>query len=210
MKVIKIKSPGLAWREATDLVLKKGKEIKDGEESLLEVINVSFDIENPNRVDSIIKKYGDRKMIEWMKNNFLNDDPVSSWGYSYGQRLNNFSGVDQLDRITKKLKKDKNSKSATLNFMYPPGDKKHVPCVVALDLKIRNNKLIGTTFVRSQDAAKKLYADILALGEVMSKVAKRRKVKVGSLLMHTVSLHVYQADIKELKKGKNSLLGQVK
>lgn len=200
MIIIEAINPGEAWKKSVSAVFENGKEIKDGEKKIKELLNVNITIENPRTIDAITKKYGEKKMIQWMKNNFLKLEPVEDWGYSYGQRMQDFQGFNQYENIIKKLQNNLTTKSATISFMYPPDDKKHVPCIVAIDLKIRQKMLIGTAFFRSQDAGKKLYADIICIGEIMNRIAKKINVKTGLLNLHVVSLHIYQEDFPELKK----------
>lgn len=206
MKHILANNPGEAWKKSVNLVYKKGTEIKDGDNKLIELLNVIITVKDPHLIDDVVKKHGDRKMIRWMKNNFLQLKAIENWGYSYGQRMYDFQGINQFQNIVKKLKTNSDTKSATISFMFPPKDKQHVPCIIALDLKIRKKILIGTAFFRSQDAGKKIYADILSLGNIMSKVANKLAITVGPLLLHIVSLHVYKEDIESLTKGRNSLL----
>lgn len=47
-------------------------------------------------------------MIEWMKNNFFSDKNVLDWGYSYGQRLTNYEGINQIKNVKEKLLKIQN------------------------------------------------------------------------------------------------------
>lgn len=135
-----------------------------------------------------------------MRNNFLLNEPITNWGYSYGQRFTNFDGIDQIGGVVEKLKKNPNSKSATITLMNPLGDSHHMPCIVALDFKIREGKLMTTAFFRSQDAGKKIYADIICLGEIAKKIADRVGVAVGALSILTASLHFYEEDREKFSK----------
>lgn len=199
MKTLTASTPGQAWKKAVKLVMNEGEVVTDDGEKLNETINVSLEIKEPTKIDQIVKKYGDMKMLEWMRDNFHSDKPIEGWGYCYGQRLKNFEGVNQYERIINKLKKNLETKSATLNFTFPPGDMKHMPCVNILDLKFRDGKLNGVAFMRSQDAGKKLYADIISMGEIIAEIAEEIGQKPGSLLIHISSLHIYHKDLPKLK-----------
>ncbi len=199
MKKIVASTPGLVWKKAVQLVMESGDIVTDDGEKLNEVINVSLEVSQPTKIDKIIKEFGDEKMLEWMRNNFHSDQPIEGWGYCYGQRLKNFEGINQYERIINKLKKNLETKSATLNFTFPPGDLKHMPCVNILDLKFRNGKLNGVAFMRSQDAGKKIYADIISMGEIIAEIAAEIGQEPGSLLIHIASLHIYHKDLPKLK-----------
>ncbi|MDO8579362.1 MAG: thymidylate synthase, partial [bacterium] len=196
---INAKTPGEAWRKAAQEVFISGDHIKDGNTNLKELMNVFLSVENPLGNDVIMDRYADPKMIEWMRNNFLSKNPVDSWGYSYGQRFMDFDGINQIQNIIEKLKENPESKSATITLMNPKGDKHHVPCIVALDFKVRNNQLMLTAFFRSQDVGKKIYADIICLGEIEKQVADAVDIAMGPLNILIVSLHAYEADFQKIK-----------
>lgn len=197
MTNIKETTPGLLWKAAAKEVYEKGADIKDGEKDLKELLNVFITCENPMGSDVVIEHYADGKMIEWMLGNFLKQEPVLDWGYSYGTRFFNHHGIDQVANVIAKLKKNPDSKSATINLMDVEADLKHVPCICTIDFKIRNGRLNATSFFRSQDAGKKLYADIISIGKIMEMIAKEVDVPVGELSILIASLHIYEEDIKD-------------
>ncbi|MBI3576955.1 hypothetical protein HY086_02885 [Candidatus Gottesmanbacteria bacterium] len=202
---IHAKSAGFAWKKAVQLVLAQGKLVFDGPKSLREVLGVVTEVADPQFVDAVVATHGDRSTVEFMKKNFLGRTPVAAWGYSYGMRIRDFDGVDQFNAAIKKLQKNPETKSATMSFLFPPHDDKHMPCIVSLDFKVRRGKLFAYAFLRSHDALKKFYADVLALGALMRKAARQLHVRVGALTLFSVSLHVYEEDIPGLK----SLFGRI-
>ncbi len=196
---IKAKNVGEAWLLASREVYENGLPIKDGEINLKESLNVFLTVEDPSAFDDFLIKHSDPSMVEWMRNNFFKLDPVLNWGYSYGQRFFEYDGINQVSNIVEKLKNNPESKSATIPLMSPRGDIHHSPCIVAIDFKIRNGKLVSTAFFRSQDAGKKLYADIICLGEIAKRIADEVGVAVGPLNILIVSLHVYEVDWEKIK-----------
>jgi len=185
MKQIIAKTAGLAWQSALKYVSTEGHDIKDGEKDLKEVMNVFLTVESPSGSDPILEKFADQAMIDWMRKNFLSLDPVANWRYSYGQRFTE-------------------SKSATITLMDPKGDGGHIPCIVALDFKIRDGKLMTTAFFRSQDVGKKIYADIICLGEIAQKIANEVNAQNGELNILIVSLHLYEEDRDKINQLLNA------
>lgn len=200
MKQITVKTPGMLWLKAAEEVMKNGHSIKDSEQNLKEVLNVFVTVEDPLSTDEVLEKYADREMVKWMKGNFLRKEPVLDWGYSYGQRLFDFEGINQVKNIVAKLRSDPNSKSATITLMNPKDDVGHVPCIVAIDFKIRRNRLMLTAFFRSQDVGKKMYADVISIGEIGKAISEKVGVKMGSLNILIVSLHAYEVDWDNINK----------
>ncbi len=204
METLSESTAGLAWVTAIKKVLKEGKDVYDDGKKLRELLDLYIIIENPVVEDALVKKYGSQEMIVWMKKNFLEQEPLPQWGYSYGSRIQNFSGTNQLSMCIQKLITKPEAKSITLSFMNPSEDKKHTPCIVCLDMKCRDGVLNGTAFFRSQDVGKKLYADILALGSILQECAQQSQKKLGSLRLFIASAHLYYDDILALKEKLSS------
>lgn len=197
---IKENSIGMAWKNAIETVFEKGKTVFDGEVKLHELLGVHIVIENPSEKDEFIQKNGDLSMIEWMKNNFFSEKNVLDWGYSYGQRLTNYKGINQIENVKEKLLKNPESKSATICLNNPKGDEKHSPCINILDFKLRNNTLILNTFFRSQDICKKMYADAICLTEILNDMAETLKIKNTQLNLYIMSAHIYENDFERGKE----------
>lgn len=200
MKHIKAKTPGIAWKKAVKEVLKSKVVVHDGEIKLIESLNVLITVSQPTKMDAILKKHADIKMIKWMFKNFFSKTPIDNWGYSYCQRITDYMGENQIKQITDKLRNNKETKSATLTLSLPPHDKKHAPCVNIIDFKFRKGQLNATVFIRSQDAGKKIYADIICIGTILENLAIELGLKTGELLIHVVSLHIYSNDLIDLEK----------
>lgn len=197
MYTIEAETPGILWQNAARKVYDEGSEVMDGQEHLKELLNVMLICSKPMGNDAILDKLADKKMIEFMLGNFMKTEPVLDWGYSYGVRLFNYNGVNQIEKIINKLKNNKESKSATIDLMDPLKDGKHVPCICTLDFKIRDNKVQCSAFFRSQDAGKKIYADIISLGALTNMVAKGTNLEAGILHIFIASLHIYEKDVND-------------
>lgn len=193
-------SIGEAWKKAIKTIIEKGMIVFDGDERLHEVLGLQIKIENPSENDIIIEEKGDKTMIDWMKKNFFSKDNVLNWEYSYGQRLTDYLGINQLENIKRKLLKNIESKSATISLNYPLGDEKHSPCINILDFKVRNNTVILNTFFRSQDICKKMYADAICLTLILNDIAEALKIKNRELNLYIMSAHIYENDFKKGKE----------
>lgn len=196
------RSAGYAWFDAIDLVMEKGAPVNDGDTHLKEVIDFFIEVEDGQTYDEILNDYADPEMIDWMVNkNFGGDGPVLNWGYCYGMRLHNFNGTDQIAEIVKKLQSNPEAKSATMTLMKPEDDfTGHMPCIMALDVKIRDNKLNLTGFFRSQDIGKKFYADILALGSIQKVISEQLDITPGHIKIFISSAHIYETDFDKIEK----------
>jgi len=200
-KIFFAKTPGEAWKKAVKLVMSKGKLITNEKETLKECLHVIISIKNPLKSDKILKKFVDKDLLKFMEKNFLKCEPVKDWGYSYGSRIFNFRGVNQVDEVVKKLSKKPESKSAVIILSDPLCDfQTHTPCLSILDFKIRGGKLLTTAFFRSQDVGKKIYADIIMIGKISKIIADRLRIKLGSLILVIVSAHIYKKDWAKINR----------
>ena len=199
MNIVKASNAGEAWREAARRVMERGRPCLDDDQGLTELLGVSIEVEDPRCDDAIVAQWGDPAMLEFMYANFLESEPVLDWGYSYGKRLRSLHGVDQQAEILERLRRRPATKAATIGFLDPAGDGRHVPCAIALDLKVRDGVLSTVAFFRSQDAGSKLYADVRSLGALAEGYARELGVAPGPLSLWVVSLHVYDRDRERVR-----------
>lgn len=194
MEYVEANDLGEAWLKVMQLVLERGKRLEGGDK-IVEYSPVLVEIKTPRLESKIIEKYGDKDRIGWMVEVFLSKKKVKGWGYSYGGRIQDFNGVDQLDKVIGKLKRNKWSKSAIISFVNPPKDEYHVPCICILDFKIRGGKINTFAYFRSQDVGKKMYADLISLLHLSNKLKEELNKPIGSLTLFISSAHVYLEDV---------------
>jgi thymidylate synthase (methanogen type) len=201
MKEIKTNTIGEAWISSCKYIFEKGESMKDDDKKLKEVLFLQLTIKKPSQKDEIIEKYGDKAGIAWMDSNFTEQKNVPELknALSYGTRLFNYKGKNQVEWVIEKLKKKPETKAATIS-MIMQDDENYIPCVSLLDFKIRDNKLMLTAMCRAIDFGKKVYANLLSLNKIQEMVAKEIGVKVGDLVMYNVSAHIYEEDYDKIKK----------
>lgn len=199
---ISANNAGDAWLKLCSFIMNKGSSIKDGNKYLKELLNVFIEIQNPTEIDSVLSSYADPKIIKWMReDNFGGTKAVLDWGYCYGMRFRNFNGFNQINYLAEKLKKNPEAKSAIISTMMPDVDSHgHVPCIAAVDFKIRNDQINTIAFFRSQDVGKKIYADVLSLGDIMDELSRSVGVKRGKLYTFIASAHIYEDDFKNVEE----------
>jgi len=211
-KIIKARSIGEAWLLGLDMIISKGIVVnyQYRNKSIKEIQNLSILIINHGKPDFILNQLGDKKIIDWMKNNFLESKPIETWGYSYGKRIFNYNGFNQMDMVIKKLMNCPETTSATISLQNPPNDDVHIPCINTIDFKIRENKLHMNLFIRSQDFVRKMYADFISLKEIYNKVLREIKgINSGRIYAFIASANINLKDLEysvEIsQKGKHLL-----
>ena len=123
----------------------------------------------------------------------------------FQQYLDNYRG-SQFDWVNNQLWDDKDSRQAIINFNQPKhkSDTKDFVCTIATQYLIRDNKLISTTDMRSNDLIYGFSYDFPFFSLVQGLVLKTLKPKYNSLELgqniHTsTSMHVYERHFKMLE-----------
>lgn len=201
MKQVKANTIGEAWIKSCDYIMKKGKNMKDGDKNLKEIIHLFVTVKKPSQSDAIVDKLGDKEMIKWMLSNFLEQKRVPELknALSYGTRLFNYNGKNQVEWVINKLRKKPETKAATISMLMSD-DEDYIPCVSLIDFKLRKGKLNITAMCRAIDFGKKVYANLLALNKIQEIVAEKIGVKCGELVMYNVSAHIYEENFSEVNK----------
>ncbi len=193
---------GEAWLGAAKHIFENGKPMKDDDVDIREFLHFVLVIKKPNMQDEIVEKHGNKEMIDWMMANFLEDKRVPELknAWSYGKRIFNYDGKDQLNWVTEKLKRKPEAKSVTIPMLMPNTDDAYIPCVSMLDFKIRDGKLMIVAMCRSLDFGKKAYANMLALHKIQQKAAEEIGISCGEVVMYVVSAHIYDEDYKMMEQ----------
>ncbi len=127
---------------------------------------------------------------------------------AYGKRLfkdYNSAGLTQVEYTIRCLKEDKDSRKAVM-IIYAPSDSrpsKDNPCTLTLQAFIRDNKLMLTTYMRSNDMWLGVPYDIAfftILQEMMFVLLKRRypNLELGDYTHLVGSLHLYDRNFKDV------------
>jgi thymidylate synthase len=113
----------------------------------------------------------------------------------------------QLDYVVNKLRDDRDTRQATLTLWgRAPKPSRDIPCTVALDFKIRDDKLITQVFMRSSDVWLGLPYDIFAFTMMSYRVLERLHdfgappVDPGVLIITAASSHLYDTNAADAYK----------
>lgn len=137
---------------------------------------------------------GDRTKDNWQ-------DGVTRFNAAYGERLRAFDGpsepVDQLRHVIETLKKDHDSRQASIVLSHPFWDNytaetRDRACNVYAHAMIRDGKLDWMQVMRSNDVILGLPYNFCQWLHVMEYVANRVRVPMGKYTLIQDSLHVYQ------------------
>lgn len=114
---------------------------------------------------------------------------------AYGPRLK-----PQWDYLMKTLKRDPASRQAVATIWTPnPAPSKDIPCTVAYQLLLRDDKLHGIVTMRSSDVWLGLPYDFFTFSMLTNTVAATLGVDTGSLTFQLGSSHLYETDRERAK-----------
>ena len=188
------KGIGTAWLVILNEIMTNGIEVSNPEETYTECKGISIDITVSNDEDTIIKKYGNQKDIDWMISNFENFQNVVELqsARSYASRLYKYAGKkNQIEWVVQKFKENPNARSATITTFEPLTDVHYIPCVSMLDFDFVDGQLSVYVYARALDFGKKGYANLICIQKILKNIAKELDCDVGTIHLICKSAHVY-------------------
>lgn len=126
----------------------------------------------------------------------FSDNGINYYG-NYGVRLGPY-----FRRLIQKLSKSPETRQAVMTI-YNTEDAfvrtKDTPCTVALDFKVRNNKLYLHAFMRSNDLVWGFQYDVFAFTLIQEIIANTLGLELGAYTHTASSMHIYERHWKLLE-----------
>ena len=131
----------------------------------------------------------------------LTKNPIPNVEYTYGQRLRDHDGIDQIRSIIEDLKKTPYSRRAVAVTWKVAKDHNnpHAPCLDLIQCLVQDNKLFFTAYIRSNDMFRAWPMNALALLHLQKTIAEEGKFKIGPLTIISSSAHIYSDCWNEAK-----------
>jgi len=187
------------WLKILDRVLKFGvNKMSQYSEMQRELINVSTiindeDPDNPYLTDFL---YFNKQDLENYYPQLMTDHIFEGVEYTYGSRLRNFNGINQIEALINDLKANNYSRRAiafTWDVMKDTGNPKS-PCINLINALIQGDKLYLTAYMRSNDMYRAWPQNCFALRKVQKEIADALNIKMGKLCFISNSAHIYERD----------------
>lgn len=124
------------------------------------------------------------------------------WPYTYHQRLRKYEdGIDQIGGIVKLLSESPISRRAVTITWEPKKDlgAKDPPCLIYFWFRVLNGRLNLHTHMRSNDAFKAAFLNMIAFTEFQRWIAENLSLEIGEYYHIVDSYHLYGAYIEEFK-----------
>lgn len=129
-------------------------------------------------------------------------------GNSYGPRLRNFNGFDQLAKAIELLQTDPTSRRIALSFWNPTDDDNSVvPCYSFIQFKVINNFINAYVTQRSGDAFIGVPNDALLFSYLVSLLSYITGLYVGTVYYTINDFHIYEDHLPAINTYLNQYEG---
>jgi len=135
----------------------------------------------------------------------LSAKKIPGIAYTYGQRLRDYEGVDQIQNIIDLIKNRPFSKkmiavTAKVKEDWSVVNKGDTPCLTQILCSIQDGKLFMTTHFRSQDMVHGWPRNVFSLRKLQKLISSESGVPMGAFVMITHSAHIYSDDYELVEK----------
>ncbi len=135
----------------------------------------------------------------------LSPKQIPGIAYTYGQRLRNYDGVDQIQNIIDLIKNRPFSKkmiavTAKVKEDWSAVSKGDTPCLTQIVCSVQDGKLFMTTHFRSQDMVHGWPRNVFSLRKLQKLIADESGITMGPFVMITHSAHIYSDDYALVEK----------
>lgn len=132
----------------------------------------------------------------------LTPQPVPSLEYTYGMRLRNHDGVNQVAKLIDKIREEYFSRRAvavTWN-VAKDNESSHPPCLSLVQIIVQDDVLHMTAYFRSNDMFRAWPENALALRTMHKEIADAVELPMGEMCIISQSAHVYEENYNEIKE----------
>ena len=194
---------GEAWLAAAESILSSGAASSWDGEPMLEVLQLTLVVDQPQPTDPIIERFASSERLAWMHTNFHDPSRVAELGDadSYATRLYDYahSGRNQLAWVVDRLRDDPRTRNATITTLQPLTDTSYIPCVSLLDFWINHGALQLAVYAHGIDFGTKGYANLIELAHLQHRVANELGRPVGALTFIVKSAHIYNTELDAMR-----------
>ena len=202
MDIVDAQSLGEGWLAVSRAILDSGADATYDEQVTKELSLLTLAVAEPDPADELIASLADPGWLDWMRRNFTEpaDVPELGGARSYGRRLRDYNGRDQVAWVIDRLRADPDTRSATITTFEPLTDTSYVPCISLLDFWRVDAALELVVYAHSLDFGKKAYGNLVELARLQHEVATAARLPVGALVVHAKSAHVYEPELETMRR----------
>lgn len=201
--LVRGKKVGDVWLRILDTIIrfgyKKQSQYSDEQLEIVGLISIITD-EDPKNIEwKDYFKFTREHFIDYLPQ--LMDSKVNeSVNYTYGSKLRDFKGVNQIDSIVAQLKEaifSRRAVAVTWN-VEEDSNNPNSPCLDLIQALVQD-KLHLTAYMRSNDMFRAWPENALALRNIQYEICERLGVSPGDLIIISNSAHIYSSNWEDAK-----------
>jgi thymidylate synthase len=189
---------GQAWVALMRHVTDAGEPAADDRGPVLEGPPALFEMTGLGWDDPLIGRFAQAADVERYTRKFTSTSVRPPFKYSYGARLRDLQGVDQLGWARELLARRPYSKSAWISLTVPGERPDAVPCLTGMAFRIRHEAVQMSAVFRSQNAYTS-YLNYLPLRDIQAEMAGWLGLGCGPMRVYVDVPHMYIADADKVK-----------
>ncbi len=191
------------WLQLLHTILRFGhvKRTKYGTTNELhEILNLTAVVTEENPEAEYLPDYlgVTREVLDLYYPQVLSSQHPEGTSYSYGQRLRDYEGMDQIQVMIDRLKQNRNSKrmyATTWKVLIDtPDTGEDVPCLTQINGGVQADRFFLTAHFRSQDMFGAWPLNAFAVRKLQALIAGEVGIALGPLTVITHSAHIYGWD----------------
>lgn len=193
------------WLKVLDRIIKFGKEkMSSYGELQRELLNIVTVINKDSSKDPFLPDYmycNEQDILSYYPQLMTANLPQGI-EYTYGSRLRDHEGVNQIEGMIKELEKERYSRRAIAFTWNVEKDCNNVkcPCLDLIQAVVQIDKLYLTAYFRSNDMYRAWPQNAYGLLAIQEELAQALGLKNGKLTIISCSAHVYERDLGEAKE----------
>ena len=161
-----------------------------------ELLDVVATIQDEDAADFYLPEWVPltREQLEAYYPQLLTAERPDNIAYTYGERLFDFNGRDQVSAMVEALRETRYSRRAVAALWDPARDAHSVdpPCLNLVQARGRDGKLYLTAYFRSHDVFRAWLMNAFGLRKLQAEIAQRvGDCMVGDLVIVSQSAHIY-------------------
>jgi len=202
---IESKKVAEVWLKVLDMILKFGREkmsaYGEKQKELIDMITVVNNDDPDNPFLPSYLYFTKQDLMDYYPQ-IMTDNVFKGVEYTYGSRLRNYNGINQIQGIIEDLKKENYSRRAIAFTWNVEKDCKNEksPCLDLAQAIIQDNILYFTAYFRSNDMYRAWPQNAYGLLKIQKEITDALGLARGKLAVISCSAHIYERDFLEAQK----------
>ena len=193
------------WLKVLDRIMKFGHEkmsqYGEKQRELVDIITV-ITKDDPDEPHLPSYLYFNKEDLINYYPQMMTDSVFEGVEYTYGSRLRNHDGINQIEAIIEELRIENYSRRAVAFTWNVQKDCKNSksPCLDLVQALVQDNILYFTAYFRSNDMYRAWPQNAYGLLKIQKEVAETLGLLIGKMVIISCSAHIYERDFLETQK----------